>query len=157
MVSSVTALGVSDPPVPNRTTRIAPASAAVVARDNVNAAVFAAFFAVLAAVAFYFQHSILGYILGGLALLFVIGIFSKKSDVGQCPYCMAMFRQTIAVKDNVLRCEECGEYSQVTNPDRAPDGCEPIFTETSVRGGSVQEQQLPQRLCRMRRRGSADR
>ena len=111
--STTTTAPTADSPVPNRTTRIQPASGEVVARDNVNAGIFALLFGAGAAAAFFFHHPILGGIVGAFALVFVIGIFSKKSDVGQCPFCMAMFRETIAVKDGLMRCDSCGEYSKV--------------------------------------------
>lgn len=105
-----------DPPVPNRTTRITPPPAAVKAKDNFNMAVLAAIFIVAGAICFWMSHSAAGYVLGGLGLVFLFSIFSKKTDVGQCPYCMAQFRDSkLTVKDGLLRCEQCGEYSQVAN------------------------------------------
>lgn len=111
----------ADPPVPNRTTRIAPPSAAVIAKDNFNMAVMASVFIVAGAVCFWMKHSVAGYILGGIGLVFLFSIFSKKTDVGQCPYCMAEFRDSkLTVKDGLLRCEGCGEYSQVANKTVKP-------------------------------------
>jgi hypothetical protein len=105
-----------DPAVPNRMTRITAPPAAVKAMDNFNMAVMAAIAILAAAVCFWTNHSVAGYVLGGLGLVFLVSIFSKKADVGQCPYCMAQFRETkLTVKDGLLRCEQCGEYSQVAN------------------------------------------
>jgi hypothetical protein len=70
---------------------------------------------VVAAIFFWTKHPVPAYILGGLGLVFIISMFTKKSDVGQCPHCMTEFRETVAVKNNLLRCEQCGEYSEVTN------------------------------------------
>jgi hypothetical protein len=109
------ASAVADPPVPNRSTRIAPPSAAVKAKDNLNMGIMAVVAGLIAAVCFGTGHSLPGYILGILAAIFLVSIFTKKTDVGQCPYCLAEFRETVSVKDHLLRCDQCGEYSQVTN------------------------------------------
>jgi hypothetical protein len=47
-------------------------------------------------------------------LALITSLFTKKSDVGQCPYCVQQFRET-EVKEGLLRCEQCGEYSQAAN------------------------------------------
>jgi len=105
-----------DPPVPNRMTRITPPPAAVQAKDNLKMAIMAASFIAVGAVCFWMKHSVAGYVLGALGLVFFISIFSKKTDVGQCPYCMAQFRDSkLTVKDGLMRCEQCGEYSQIAN------------------------------------------
>ena len=110
----------SDPPVPNRITRLAPPSPATAARDNIKIGILAVVAFVIAAICFWTQHSVPAYILGGLGLVFIFSMFTKKSDVGQCPYCMAEFRMTVAVKDKLLRCEQCGEYSEVANNTTKP-------------------------------------
>jgi predicted Zn finger-like uncharacterized protein len=98
-----------DPPIPNRMTRITPPPAAVKAKDNFNMGIMAAIAILAAAVCFWTNHSVACYVLGGLGLVFFASIFSKKADVGQCPYCMAQFRETkLTVKDGLLRCEQCG-------------------------------------------------
>ena len=105
---------VPDLPVPNRITQITPPSAAVQAQDNVRIGVIAAILIVAAALFFWMGHSIIAFLLGAIALMFLISIFTKKTDVGQCPYCVAQFRATpLVIKDGLLRCEQCGEYSQV--------------------------------------------
>jgi len=104
-----------DPPVPNRTTRISSASSAVKTKDNINLGIMAAIVIAASALCFYTKHSIAGYVLAGLALVLMGSLFAKKSDVGQCPYCMAQFRETVSVKNGLLHCEQCGEYSQVAN------------------------------------------
>lgn len=110
-----------DPPVPNRTTRITPPSSAVKAKDNFNMAVMAATFMAVGAVCWWMKHSVAGSILGGLGFIFLISIFSKKTDVGQCPYCMVQFRASkLTVKDGLMRCEACGEYSQVESKTVKP-------------------------------------
>jgi hypothetical protein len=114
------AAAIADPPIPNRTTRITPPSAAVKARDNFNLGLMAAILIAVAAVCFWTNHSVAAYIFGGLGLVLIISLFTKKSDIGQCPYCMAEFRETVAVRDKLLRCEQCGEYSQVTNKTVKP-------------------------------------
>jgi hypothetical protein len=84
-------------------------------------AILAGIAIVAAAVCLSTNHSVAGYVLGGLGLIFLFSIFSKKSDVGQCPYCMAQFRENkLTVKDGLLRCEQCGEYSQVANKTAKP-------------------------------------
>lgn len=103
-----------DPPVPNRITRIVPPSAAVKAKDNLNLVVMAAIAIVAALVFLWMKHPVPGFILIGLGLVFFISLFTKKTDVGQCPYCLAEFRHTsLVVKNGLMRCEQCGEYSQV--------------------------------------------
>ena len=97
-------------------TRITPPPAAVKAKDNFNMGLMAAIAIVAAVLCYWTNHSVAGYVLGGLGLVFLISIFSKKADVGQCPYCMAQFRETkLTVKDGLMRCEQCGECSQVAN------------------------------------------
>lgn len=114
------AAAIADPPIPNRITRITPPSAAVKARDNFNLGVMAAILIAVAPVCFWTKHSVAAYIFGGLGLVLIISLFTKKSDIGQCPYCMTEFRETVAVRDKLLRCEQCGEYSQVTNKTVKP-------------------------------------
>jgi hypothetical protein len=110
-----------DPPIPNRMTRITPPPAALKAKDNFNMGIMAAIAIVAGAVCFWTNHSVASYVLGGLGLVFFVSIFSKKADVGQCPYCMAQFRETkLTVKDGLMRCEQCGEYSQVANKTAKP-------------------------------------
>src|SRR5229473_3301462 len=112
-MNTPTGVAPADAGVPNRTTRIAPPSAAVKAKDNFNLSIMAAVLIAASALCFYTQHSVAGYILGGLSLVLLSSLFAKKSDVGQCPFCMAQFRETVSVKNELLRCEQCGEYSGV--------------------------------------------
>jgi len=84
-------------------------------------AILATVFIAAGAVCFWMKHSVAGYILGGLGIVFLLSIFSKKTDVGQCPYCMAQFRDSkLTVKDGMMRCEQCGEYSGVTSQTVKP-------------------------------------
>lgn len=120
-VQSGVAAAAVDAPVPNRTTRIVPPPVAVKAKDNFNMAIMAVIFIAVGAVCFWLKHSVAGSALGGLGLVFLISIFSKKTDVGQCPYCMAQFRDSkLTVKDGVMCCEQCGEYSEVANKTVKP-------------------------------------
>lgn len=115
------ATAVVDPAVPNRITRITPAPAAVAAKDNFNMAILAAIFIAAGAICFWMKHAVAGYVLGGLGVVFLFSIFSKKADVGQCPFCMTQFRESkLTIKDGLLRCEQCGEYSQVANKTVKP-------------------------------------
>jgi hypothetical protein len=57
---------ITDPPVPNRTTRIIPPPAAVQAKDNFNMVVMAAIFMAAATACFWLKHSVAGYVLGDL-------------------------------------------------------------------------------------------
>ena len=114
-MNTPTGVAPADSGVPNRTTRIAPPSAEVKAKDNLNLSIMAAILIAAVALCLYTQHSVAGYILGGLSLVLLSSLFTKKSDVGQCPFCMAQFRETISVKNGLLRCEQCGEYSAVTH------------------------------------------
>ncbi|HMJ23911.1 MAG TPA: hypothetical protein VK513_18485 [Terriglobales bacterium] len=76
---------VADPPVPNQVTRISPPSTDVKARDNFNRGIMATVLVAAAAICFWTKHSVAGYILGGLGLVLIISLVTKKSDVGQCP------------------------------------------------------------------------
>ena len=114
-MNTPTAVAPADAGVPNRTTRIAPPSAEVKAKDNLNLCIIAAVLIAAAALCFYTKHSVGGYVLGGLSLVLFVSLFTKKSDVGQCPFCMAQFRETVSVKNGLLRCEQCGEYSAVAH------------------------------------------
>jgi hypothetical protein len=106
----------ADLPVPDRTTRIGRPTAEMEAKTNRTAGITAAVLAIAGAVAYWGGHSIAACILGGLAVVLFISIFTKKTDVGQCPYCMANFTATpMLVESGLSRCENCGEYSQVTN------------------------------------------
>jgi hypothetical protein len=124
-------------------TRITPPPAAVTAKDNFSMAVMAAIFIVAGAVCFWMKHSVAGYILVGLGLVCVFSIFSKRTDVGQCPFCMAQFREsTMTVKEGLLRCEKCGEYSQVANKtvkplDPATFSNSPKFESAVFKQGSM--------------------
>jgi len=131
-----------DPPLPNRTTRISEPSAAVVAQDNRNLILLAIVAAILGAGAFVFHHTILGSVLGAFALLCIIGVFSKKSLVGQCPYWMATFRSASKRIPPRHRCENCSEYSAVadktlrpldpnTTASQIPEFEAPVFKSTS--------------------------
>lgn len=107
-------LAAIQPPVPNRTTKITAPTASVRTRDNINLAIFAAIVFAVAAAFYWTKHPVPAYGLAAFGLLLLVSLFSKKSDVGQCPFCMNQFRVTVAVaKDGLLRCEHCGEYSQV--------------------------------------------
>jgi hypothetical protein len=98
-----------------------PPSAAVKAKDNFNMAILAGIFILAGAVCFWMNHSVVGYVLGGLGMVFLFSIFSKKTDVGQCPFCMTEFRDSnLTIKDGLFRCEQCGEYSQVANKTVKP-------------------------------------
>jgi hypothetical protein len=106
----------ADLPVPDRTTRIGRPTAEMEAKLNRTAGIMAVVFAIAAALAYWRGHSIWACILGGLAVVLFISIFSKKTDVGQCPYCMGNFTATpMLVKSGLSRCEKCGEYSQIAN------------------------------------------
>lgn len=106
----------ADLPVPDRTTRIGRPTAEMEAKSNLTLGIMAAVFAAAGAVAYWRGHSIGACILGGLGVVLFISIFTKKTDVGQCPYCMANFTATpTIVKSGLSRCEKCGEYSQVAN------------------------------------------
>ena len=106
----------ADLPVPDRTTRIGRPTAEMEGKLNRTAGIMAAVFAIAAALAYWRGHSIWACILGGLAVVLFISIFSKKTDVGQCPYCMENFTATpMLVESGLSRCEKCGEYSQIAN------------------------------------------
>jgi hypothetical protein len=93
----------------------------VKAKDNFTTAVIGAIFIVAATGCLWTKHPVSGYVLGGLGFVFLFSIFSKNSDVGQCQYCMARFRETkLTVKDGLLRCDQWGEYSQVVNKTAKP-------------------------------------
>lgn len=133
----------ADPPVPNRTTRIAPPSAATVAKDNFNMGVMAAIFIAAGAVCYWMKHPVAACILGGLGIVFLFSIFTKKTDVGECPFCMAEFRDSkLTVKDGLMRCEGCAEYSQVANKivkplDPATYSKSPKFESAVFKQGSM--------------------
>jgi uncharacterized Zn-finger protein len=115
----------------------------VQAKDNLNMAILGTVFIAFAALCFWTKHSVPGCLLGGIALVFLISIFSKKSDVGQCPYCMAQFRASgLTVKDGLLRCEKCGEYSQLINKtvkplDPTTTSNSPKFESAMFKNGSM--------------------
>lgn len=104
----------SQPPIPNRTTKIAPPTAAVKTRDNITLTIFAAIVFAIAGAFYWNGHPVPAYCLGAFGALLLVSLFTRKSDVGQCPFCMNQFRVTIAVsKDGLLRCDHCGEYSEI--------------------------------------------
>jgi hypothetical protein len=111
----------NEPPVPNRTTRITPPPASVTAKDNFNLIIMGGIFLAAAVICFITRHPVAGGVVGVLGLALLLSVFSKKAAVGQCPFCMAQFRDTkLVVQDGLLRCEQCGEYSEVGNNTAKP-------------------------------------
>jgi ribosomal protein L37AE/L43A len=130
----------ADLPVPDRTTRIGRPTAEMEAKLNRTFGIMAAVFAIAGAVAYWSGHSIWAYILGGLGVVLFISIFTKKTDVGQCPYCLENF--TATVESGLWRCEKCGEYSQIANKivkpmDPATYSESPKFESVLFKQGSM--------------------
>jgi hypothetical protein len=113
------------------------------AKTNRTAGIMSAVFAISGAVAYWRGHSIAACILGGLGVVLFISVFSKKTDVGQCPHCMANFTATpMLVKSGLSRCEKCGGYSQVADNvvkpmDPSTYSDSPKFESTLFKQGSM--------------------
>ena len=115
-MSTCTINSALDLPVPDRTTQITRPAAAMEAKTNFKLGIIAAVFGVAAALAFWAGHSVAAFICGGLAAGLFISIFTKRSDVGQCPFCLVNFTATPAlVKSGLVRCDACGKYSEIAN------------------------------------------
>jgi len=133
----------ADLPVPDRTTRIGRPTAEMEAKSNLTAGIMGAVFAIAGTVAYWRGHSIGAYILGGLGVVLFISIFTKKTDVGQCPYCLGNFTATpTIVASGLSRCEKCGEYSQIANKivkpmDPATYSESPKFESALFKQGSM--------------------
>lgn len=133
----------TDLPVPDRTTRIGRPTAEMEAKSNLSLGIMAAVFAAVGVFAYWKGHSIGAYILSGLSVVLFISIFTKKTDVGQCPYCMENFTATpMIVESGYSRCEKCGEYSQIANKivkpmDPATYSESPKFASALFKEGSM--------------------
>jgi hypothetical protein len=108
-----TGLTDADPPVATRVTYPVERSAESAKKNRMVLGVLAVVLLAGAGLALYRGWTAAGIILGVLGLFFGIAALSKMAKVAHCPYCDAeAWPIGSKVTQALLRCPECGEYSQ---------------------------------------------